>query len=183
MTATPPNQEAIEAWKAKYLEKGLPETLLDAMIAEAELEWESVLGWGQINRLAWLNVKIADPTANNDTYYWVLVIINMRLFNGQLLDGNEAPTLSTDEFKFAQVPCVDLSVIVYRVPYDELIPDEFGLANLSHSKDEDLTVTLQEIPTEEQCDKFKTTRMFEPHINEIPVGDKTLNITLEHTIT
>ena len=171
--STPPQEEIIAAWKAKYLEKGLPETLLDSMIAEAELEWEAVIGFGQINRLAWLNIKITDNEPNSNHWYMILVWINQIAFNGK--------AQYEKEYMFAQVPCVPLAVLVYRFEVGSLIPDESGLTYVNHSRDEDVIVEMNLIPTEEQCEKYVFWKLFQLKINELPKRD--LNISFAFTLS
>lgn len=136
-TQTPFPQGDIDAWETKWLAKGLPQALLDAMVAEAELEWESQIGFGQINRLAQLTIQIIDYDITPNCFYLIVLIQNMNVFQG------EATTKTS--WDFAQVPCIPLSAYVLKLRDSDDVPICEGLASLNHSKDETLQVELQNI--------------------------------------
>jgi hypothetical protein len=134
MSDTPIPQSDIDAWKAKYTAKGVPSTLLEALIAEAELEWEANIGYGQYNRLAKLIVQISDYDTTPNCFYMIVLMQNMNIFNGV--------TTSQTNWIFANVPCIPLSCYVLKVRSADKIPICEGIANLNHSKDETLTIQL-----------------------------------------
>jgi hypothetical protein len=136
-TPTPLPQTDIDAWEQKWRAKGLPQALLDAMIAEVELEWESQIGFGQINRLAQLTIQIIDYDITTNCFYLIVLIQNMNVFQG------EAITKTT--YDFAQVPCIPLSAYVLKLRDSDDVPICEGLASINHSKDETLQVELQYI--------------------------------------
>jgi len=130
----PVSEDQIELWKQKYLDKGLPESLLDAMIAEAELEWESVIGYGQLNRLASLTVVINDYEETEGCFYKIVIA-----WEGYVIQGKITEALSE---KFAQVQCVTLDIEVFKMSSDRTICRGYGYIELNHSQDESVTVTL-----------------------------------------
>lgn len=134
MSGTPIPQDEIDTWKAKYTAKGVPPTLLDALIAEAELEWDSVIGYGQYDRLAKLIIQIIDYDTTPNCYYMITLIQNMNIFNGV--------TTTETNWVFAQVPCIALSCYVLKVRETDNIPICEGVVSLNHSKDETLTIQL-----------------------------------------
>jgi hypothetical protein len=134
-----PNQGEIDQWKAQYLAMGVPETLLNTMIAEAEAEWESIIGFGDVNTMGDLTVNIIDSTFVTGEAYKIIVLIDDLVFCGALAEDIT--------WTFSQVPCKPLIVQVYKMQVPTLPDGEehvigFGYATLNHASNDTLEITI-----------------------------------------
>ena len=143
MSGTPIPQDEIDIWKAKYTAKGVPSTLLDALIAEAELEWDSTIGYGQYDRLADLTVTLFDEHPSTDFFYIIVLVQNMQVFNGI--------TTTATTYRFSQVPCIPLTAYAFKVANDLSITDAQGFTNLNHSTDETISLYLNCVQQLDVC--------------------------------
>ena len=137
-----PFSDEIASWKSYYLTMGLPETLLDSMIAEAEAEWDEIIGFSNYKTFGDLTVNITDANHGEDQAYFISVIIDNRVFCGIITE-----LLS---YTFNQVPCASLIVEVFKLatmpdPYGEAEILNYGFGALNHSGSESLGIILTSI--------------------------------------
>ncbi len=135
MTEKTPIPEAeIEQWKSKYLAKGLPEALLDELIADMNLEYEASIALEHPERLADLTVNITD--ANFDALHFYRICLNW--------GGYDIQSRGTDEttFKFIQVACVQIHIEVFKISNDGTTVTGYGYLLLNHSTDETAEITI-----------------------------------------
>ena len=137
MTVDISNDPVTLAWRAKYAAMGLPDSLLQAMIDEANAEFNSVIGWGDINRMAILRVNIVDHDTTAGCFFRINVCWGATLFTGY---GTE-----TFSHQFPQVPCVTLHIEVFKILNDGTAVHGYGFLLFNHSKDEDCTITVNPV--------------------------------------
>ena len=123
-----------QAWKTKYLAIGLPESLLNQFITESNNEYNSVIGYGDINRMAALTVIINDIDETPNCYYVIWIAISDEQTTGK--------ATTETSYIFSQVPCVSLLIYVIKIREDLSEAVAMGIQQLNHSKDESVTVTI-----------------------------------------
>jgi hypothetical protein len=131
-----------EDWKERWTYKGLPETLLDAMILEANAEYETEIGVWKFNNYAIVKVIVdGDTIVGNDFYVYVVQRAN-KIFMG------EASQISS--WIFPQVPCTEIFFSVYKLNSDSgVVIKKFGYTVETVTKNMDVHVTLDSyLPTE-----------------------------------
>lgn len=122
------------SWKAKGLARGLPETLLNEMIAQANAEYNSEIGYQDFHRLAMLTVHIIDGMPLMEAFYRITVNWGGYVFHGQGTAENA--------YTFTGVPCVPLHIEVFKVTDDGTQCIGYGYALFNHSKDEEVWITI-----------------------------------------
>jgi hypothetical protein len=127
-------QQEQEAWKTYYIARGLPEAMLNEMIAEANLEYEAELGFPEFDRLAQLTVNINDSDLTLDCFYVIFLVSN-----NQICQGTET---YEQNYIFAQVPCVPWIIYVIKIKSDNTQAVAMGIKSINHSKDESITITV-----------------------------------------
>lgn len=127
-------------FKNKWLPSGLPETLLDEMIAEAEAEYDSELQYADVNRYKQLNIIIEDIPLQSGEFYLYFVQRANEIFQGV---ANQLT-----EWLFAGIPCVEIVAQVFKMKYDGVLSViGFGYNIFNHTKDESVTVSIDALIT------------------------------------
>ena len=127
-----PEQEQI---KTKYLALGLPESLIDAMIAEANIEYETDIGVEQFNRYANVKVFVDDVDLLEGEFYLYIIQRANTIFYGE-------GTLSA-EWDFAQVPCTEIVFQVFKMFVGETLTIHgYGYSIVTVSKEMSVIVTI-----------------------------------------
>lgn len=128
-----PFDEEIEVWKKKYISYGIPETVLDRMIEEAELEWNTEIGYRDINIFYALRINIIDSDLMENEYYFVAVSLNDEIIRGKI-------TTDTSVL-FSTLPADTLVVRVLRMKKDaEVYMKGYGECEVTLSSDKDVNV-------------------------------------------
>jgi hypothetical protein len=122
------------ALRDKWTARGVPPSLFDAFIAEANAEYNSTIGFEDYNRFAQLNVICTDTDETENCYYFYS-IMNYGLNMSGVDDYTTAHL-------FAGVPCVSLDIQVFKIKTDNSECVAYGTASLLHSKDESIEITL-----------------------------------------
>lgn len=158
----------------KWLARGVPSSLFDAFIAEANLEYNSSIGYEDYNRFAMLTVNLTDTDTTTECFY-LYALANY----GLVIQGNEDVTIT---HVFGQVPCISLDIEVFKVKNDYSQVVAYGQTSLLHTKDEVVSITMQltgitEISKIVLNDDFEGTQDTYPHYWYL--DDTTLS-TVEH---
>lgn len=123
----------------KWTVRGVPSSLFDEMVTEANAEYNSTIGYEDYNRFTMLTVNIEDNDETEDCLY-VYVLSNY----GLVLFGNEETGVSRT---FGQVPNVNIHVQVFKVKNDYSSIHAYGETTLLHTKDETVNVELTAVET------------------------------------
>ncbi len=123
------------ALKNKWVGRGVPEALFDAMVNEANAEYNTVLGVTDFSRFSILTVNLVDNDETTECFY--RVILN---WGGYVLMGQGIDALS---FMFGQVPSTEIHIEVFKITNDGTECKAYGSLLFVHSKDEECTVTLE----------------------------------------
>ena len=122
-------------WKNRWLQKGLPETLLDDMITEANAEYDTELGVWFFHRYAKVTVNVLDDELAEDEFYLFIIERADEVFYGH---GSIEPTQI-----FPQVPCTEIVFEVYVLKYtDVLTVQRFGYSIVTVTKDMDVDISV-----------------------------------------
>lgn len=125
----------VQAWKQKYSAMGLPDTLLNQMIDEANAEYNSTIGYGDIKRMAQLTVSLTDLEGTPDGEYVYLIIYQNFVIAGALTTATE--------YLFAQVPCISIIVQVVKFNSSDTRVLTTDLAAIAHTRDEEVHFELR----------------------------------------
>jgi hypothetical protein len=110
--STPTLDDEIAVWKAKYVSFGLPELMLDEMIAEAKLEWDTEIGYRAVNLYYDLMISILDSPLTSNEFYKVVVSVGDEIIRGILTKKTTC--------LFATLPAEKLIVQIYRETHETL---------------------------------------------------------------
>lgn len=125
------------ALKDKWTQRGVPVELFNALVAEANAEYNAGIGYDDYNRFAMLTINLIDTDTTENCYY-LYDVSNY----GLTLFGIDDTTIT---HIFGQVPCVHLDIQVFKVTQDNLSVISYSYATLNHSQDETINVTLANI--------------------------------------
>jgi hypothetical protein len=117
-----------EAWRLKWEALGLPSGLIDAMIAEANTEYNSTIAYGDYNNLADLNVIINDTSETESGAYRIVV------------NNSQTAKITSTQQNFSQIPCIPTTVEVYKLSDDGTTLLAYGIGLILHSRNENITV-------------------------------------------
>ena len=120
--------------KAKWTARGVPESLFNAMVAEANAEYNTILGYDDFSRFSILTVNIVD--ADFDTEHFYRIVLNW----GGIGITSRGTNLLT--FMFGQVPAITLHIEVFKLTNDGTQCMGYGYLLFVHSKDEECTITI-----------------------------------------
>jgi len=127
-------------WKSRWILKGLPETLLDEMIAEANTEYETELGVWYFNRYAQVKVSVIGDSLDTNEYYLYIIERADTVYYGKgSLDSYEL---------FPQVPCTEIVFQVIKIYVGETLQIKgYGYTIATISKDSEIEVTVEDVCT------------------------------------
>lgn len=170
---TPIPQEEITQWKNKYLDKGLPEALLDDLIADMNLEYEASIALEHPERLADLTVSINDLDTETDCFYRVTL-------NWGGIDIQSRGIADTS-YKFLNVSCVQIHIEVFKITNDGTQCKGYGYLLLNHSTDETATVSVYSVNSPQEISIATGIVYTETTTNALSLTDN--NEESESTIT
>jgi hypothetical protein len=175
------SEEEIQVWKDEYLNKGLPIGLLEAMIEEANAEWNSSIGIGDLSRLANLAINITDNEETKDCSFLTLILDQSNVIRGRISDSETQ--------LFIDVSCIDLDVIVIKYSLSSYTIVGIGKGEISHSKNEELEIIVEGYSNTQITIAYTLNSPFQHGViaemllslDFIDEGDKTCQMTSELT--
>jgi hypothetical protein len=175
------SEEEIQVWKDEYLNKGLPIGLLEAMIDEANAEWNSSIGIGDLSRLANLTINITDNEESKDCSFLTLILDQSNVIRGRISDSETQ--------LFIDVSCIDLDVIVIKYSLSSYTIVGIGKGEISHSKNEELEIIVEGYSNTQITIAYTLNSPFQHGViaemllslDFIDEGDKTCQMTSELT--
>lgn len=159
MTVDITNEQETLMLKAKWTARGVPEALFNAMVNEANAEYNSSIGFEDWSRFSMLTVNIDDENFSNEYFY--RIVLNW----GGI--GIMSRGIAGIVWIFGQVPAITTHIEVFKISNDGTECVGYGYLLFTHTKDEECEVTINPIVTEEKCDIYKKVKAFEVKINTL----------------
>lgn len=153
------NNPETQILREKYLNMGVPESLFDAFVNEANNEYNSTIGYEDFTRFSILTVNLSDDDETENCFY----LYNLAN-NGFTLFGYFD---TSKTHIFGQIPNVNISIQIFKIKSNFSNIISYGNSASLISKDSTITITLTKIGSETNLANSK----FSVGINE------TLNLT------
>ena len=149
--------------KAKWTTRGVPESLFDAFIAEANAEYDTSIGYDNFSRFAILTLNIVDANFDGEHFYRAILC-----WGGYVIMGKGTATLTA---QFGQVPTIQLHIEIFKVSNDGTIVNGYGALLFTHTKDEAVTITINAIGEGEAPPTPFTYLIFDVNDGYVMVGE------------
>lgn len=169
MTVDITDEVETQMLKAKWTARGVPESLFNAMVDEANAEYNAVLGYEDWSRFSMLTVNIDDENFSSEYFY--RIVLNW----GGI--GIMSRGIAGIKHIFGQVPAITTHIEVFKISNDGTECVGYGYLLFTHTKDEECEVTINPIVTEEKCEPYAKVKIAKVEVDTISTDGETEVLT------